>query len=120
MTVEVANYNMRHVFAFKWREQELFSWWFVHGMYHYIWKLHCNELNIILFTDRNYINLQTISNKNRASMFVVQLLVPYQECLAFLDLWLCGFLDLWLCGFLGDIDSGNVYPYTTLIVWMLY
>ena len=33
--VEVANYNMRHVSASKWREQELFSWWFVHGMYHY-------------------------------------------------------------------------------------
>ena len=29
------NYNMRHVSASKWREQELFSWWFVHGMYHY-------------------------------------------------------------------------------------
>ena len=53
------------VSACKWREQELFSWWFVHG-----W-LHCNELNIILFTDRNAVNLQTISNKNRASMFLM-------------------------------------------------
>ena len=34
VAVEVANYNMRHVSASKWREQELFSWWFVHGMYH--------------------------------------------------------------------------------------
>ena len=30
-----ANYNMRHVSAFKWREQVLFTWLFVHGMYHY-------------------------------------------------------------------------------------
>ena len=29
------NYNIMHVSASKWREQELFSWWFVHGMYHY-------------------------------------------------------------------------------------
>ena len=35
MAVEVANYNMRHVAVSKWREQELFSWWCVHGMYHY-------------------------------------------------------------------------------------
>ena len=35
VAVEVANYNMRHVYFSKWREQELFSWWFVHGMYHY-------------------------------------------------------------------------------------
>ena len=94
MAVEVNNYNMRHVSASKWREQELFSWWFVHGKYHYTGKLHCNEVNIILFTERNAVNLQ--------------LLVPYQECLAL--------LDPWPCGFLGDIDSGNVYPCTTLIV----
>ena len=37
VAVEVANYNMRHVSASKWWEQELFSWWFVHGMYHYTW-----------------------------------------------------------------------------------
>ena len=41
----------------------------------------------------------------------VQLLVPYQEYLSL--------LDLCLCGFLGDIDSGNVYPCTTLIVALL-
>ena len=35
VAVEVANYNMRHISASKWRDQELFSWWFVHGMYHY-------------------------------------------------------------------------------------
>ena len=29
------SYNMRHVSASKLREQELFSWLFVHGMYHY-------------------------------------------------------------------------------------
>ena len=34
MDVEVANYNMRHVSASKWREQESFSQWFVYGMYH--------------------------------------------------------------------------------------
>ena len=71
VAVEVANYNMRHVSASKWREQELFSWWLVRGMYHYTGYLHCNELNIILFTYRNAVNLQTISNKQRASMFVV-------------------------------------------------
>ena len=35
MAVEVANYNMRHISASMWREQELFIWWFVHRMYHY-------------------------------------------------------------------------------------
>ena len=29
-------------------------------------------------------------------------------------------LGPWIGGFLGDIDSGNVYPCTTLIVWMLF
>ena len=35
VAVEFANYNMRHVSASRWREQELFSWWFVYGMYYY-------------------------------------------------------------------------------------
>ena len=38
----------------------------------------------------------------------VQLLVPYQECLALLDLWLCGFLgDIgnWQCLSLHNSDS---------------
>ena len=30
VAVEVANYNMRHVSSSM--DQELFSWWFVHGM----------------------------------------------------------------------------------------
>ena len=33
MAVEVANCNVRHVSASTWREQELFRWWFAHGMY---------------------------------------------------------------------------------------
>ena len=66
-----ASPSLSVVSASKWREQKLFSWWYVHGMYHYTGYVHCYELNTILFTDRNAVNLQTISYKSRASMFVV-------------------------------------------------
>ena len=65
LSVEV--YPQRHVSTSKWRDQELFSWWFVQGMYHYTGS----STVIIVFTDRNAVNLQTISNINRASMVVV-------------------------------------------------
>ena len=72
-------------------------------------KLHSNEFNILLFTYRNAVHLQTISNKNSVD---VPLLASYQESLAL--------LGLWLGVFLGDIDSGNAVSCTILIVWMLY
>ena len=34
-------------------------------------KLHSNEFNILFFTYRNAVHLQTISNKDRATMLVV-------------------------------------------------
>ena len=79
-------------------------------MYNDTGKLHTNELNILLFTYRNAVHFQTISNKNsdHACCVDVQLLASYQESLAL--------LDLWLGVFLGDIDSGNAVSCTILIV----
>ena len=44
---------------------------FVQGVYNDTGKLHSNEFNILLFTYRNAVHLQTISNKNRTTMLVV-------------------------------------------------
>ena len=74
MTVEISYYVVRLDSLSKWgggKEQEWFRWWFLQGVYNHTGKLHSNEFNILLFTYRNDVHLQTISNKNRATMCVV-------------------------------------------------
>ena len=98
MAVEVANYNMRHVSASKWREQELFSWWFVHGMYHYTGlRGSSTVMNKTLFSSQTEMLLTFRPSQQKQSFHVccvdVQLLVPYRNawpCLIFSSV---GFLE---------------------------
>ena len=73
MAVEISYYDVRLDSLSQWREW--FRWWFVQGVYNDTGKLHSNEFNILLFTYRNAVHLQTISNKNRATMLVVYRIV---------------------------------------------
>ena len=71
MAVEISYYDARLDSLSKWRELEWFRWWFVQGVYNDTGNLHSNEFNILIFTYRNAVHLQTISNKNRATIVVV-------------------------------------------------
>ena len=113
MVVEVANYNMRHVsVSFPCRGSRNCS---AGGLYTKCTTTpgRSTVMNSALFSSETEMLLTFRSSLTKTEL-------PYLLCGRSATSAIPGMLDLWLCGLLGDIDSGNVYPGTTLIVWMLY